>query len=150
MKKFKEEKGITLVALIITIVVLLILAAVAIGTVQDSKIIPRSQNAAESFNQAKDNEIAYLTGYEETINKYVPKENSDIEYYTGRGEIEIVYALVKEKEIYKLKAYTGEIGKELFYEGEYIVYLKEVDVDDITVGSGENAVSIRKRIYRSN
>ena len=72
MKKLKEEKGLTLVALIITIVVLLILAVVAIGAVQDSNIIGHAQNAAGSYNQAKGNEVDTLTKYEEEIEKYVP------------------------------------------------------------------------------
>ena len=63
MKKFKKEKGITLVALIITIVVLLILAAVAIGTVRNSDIIGYAKNAAGSFNQAKANEVDDLAKY---------------------------------------------------------------------------------------
>ena len=78
MKKIKEEKGITLVALIITIVVLLILAAVAIGTVKNSDIIGHAQNAAGGYNQAKANELEALAGYEETLNKYVPNEEETI------------------------------------------------------------------------
>ena len=77
MKKLKEEKGITLVALIITIVVLLILASVAIGTVRDSDIIGYAQNAAGSFNQAKANEVDTLTKYEEEIEKYVPGDKKE-------------------------------------------------------------------------
>lgn len=80
MKKFKKEKGITLIALIITIVVLLILAAVAIGTAQESNIVGYAQNAAGSFNQSKANEIEELASYQETIKKYITK-GRDIEYY---------------------------------------------------------------------
>ena len=71
MKKLKEEKGITLVALIITIVVLLILAVVAIGAVHDSKIIAHAQNAAGSFNQAKDNEVSELQVAENLLDSIV-------------------------------------------------------------------------------
>ena len=44
-KRIRQEKGITLIALIITIVVLLILAAVAIGTVTNSDIIGYANQA---------------------------------------------------------------------------------------------------------
>ena len=99
MKKIKTEKGITLVALIITIVVLLILAAVAIGTVRESDIIEHAQNAAGGYNQAKANELDMLTGYEETINQYVPGKVDSITvgdgvkyYYSESCDIEGVAA----------------------------------------------------------
>ena len=74
MKKFKKQKGITLVALIITIVVLLILAMVAIGAVQESNIIGHAQNAAGSYNQAKNNEITEIASAEGILDKYSPKQ----------------------------------------------------------------------------
>ena len=49
MKKTRLEKGITLIALIITIVVLLILAVVTIGAVQESTIITHAENAKEMY-----------------------------------------------------------------------------------------------------
>ena len=88
MKKIKEEKGITLVALIITIVVLLILAAVAIGTVKNSDIIGHAQNAAGSFNQSKDNEVLLLEKYENEIEDKLPKQEEGLigRYETLLGE----------------------------------------------------------------
>lgn len=69
MKKTKLEKGITLVALIITIVVLLILAVVSIGTIKDSKIIEHAQNTTSDYTVAQEKEKiqlavteAYLVG----------------------------------------------------------------------------------------
>ena len=67
MKKVKFEKGITLIALIITIIVLLILAVVTIGAVQKSSIIEHAQNAGKTYNQAKDNETTAILGYEQLI-----------------------------------------------------------------------------------
>ena len=75
MKRIKEEKGITLVALIITIVVLLILAAVAIGTVRDSDIIEYAKNAAGSYNQAKNNELSEIQSAEDLLKQYASKQN---------------------------------------------------------------------------
>lgn len=80
MKKAKQEKGITLIALIITIIVLLILAVVTIGAVQDSKIITYAQNAANDYNKEKDKEESTISGYENLIEQYVPQA-SRIEYY---------------------------------------------------------------------
>ena len=53
MKKTKLEKGITLIALIITIIILLILAVVVIGAVQESKIIVHAENAKERYQIEK-------------------------------------------------------------------------------------------------
>jgi len=63
MKKFRKEKGITLVALIITIVILLILAAVAIAAIQNENILSHANNAALKYNQAVQNEQDILGGY---------------------------------------------------------------------------------------
>ena len=75
MNKLKKEKGITLVALIITIVVLLILAAVAIGTVRDSDIIEYAKNAAGSYNQVKNNELSEIQSAEDLLKQYASKQN---------------------------------------------------------------------------
>ena len=64
MKKTRIQKGITLIALIITIVVLLIIATVTIGAVQDSKIITHAEKSAKDYNQAKVNELSILEQYE--------------------------------------------------------------------------------------
>ena len=51
--KNRNEKGITLIALVLTIIVLLILAVVALGAVRDSDIINHAQNAADTYNTQK-------------------------------------------------------------------------------------------------
>jgi len=63
MKRTKEQKGITLIALIITIVVLLILAAVAISSISNDGILHYATNAADSWNKAQTNEQATLDSY---------------------------------------------------------------------------------------
>ena len=70
MKKFKEEKGITLVALIITIVVLLILAAVAIASITNDGVLSYAENATTQYNQAVKNEQDTLQGYIDYLNKH--------------------------------------------------------------------------------
>ena len=70
--KTKQQKGITLIALIITIVVLLILAAVAINSIQNDGLIQYAKNAAETWNQVEKNEATILGGYGELINQYTP------------------------------------------------------------------------------
>lgn len=67
MKKLEAERGITLMALIITIVVLLILSAVTIGTVKESKIIKHAQNAKEDFETIQEKELNSFQEYEDII-----------------------------------------------------------------------------------
>ena len=61
MKKSKTQKGITLIALIITIVVLLILAVVTINAIQGDGILQYASNAADEYTKKADEE-------QETIN----------------------------------------------------------------------------------
>lgn len=50
----KKEKGITLIALVITIIVLLILAGVAVGMLRtDNSILNQSRNAKKDTNTAQ-------------------------------------------------------------------------------------------------
>ena len=96
MKKVKQEKGITLVALIITIVVLLILAAVTINSIQNDGIINKAQNVAEKFNKAQENEaelldsyLSYLdtaigsSGEEDSSAETIPTTTSYVGYYAN-------------------------------------------------------------------
>ena len=63
MRKTRAKKGITLIALIITIVVLLILAAVAISSITNDGILSYAQNAAKEYNQSVQNEQERLNQY---------------------------------------------------------------------------------------
>ena len=65
----KEEKGITLVALVVTIIVLLILAGVTISlALNNTGIITRTKSAANSWNEGVANEQTAMTEGETEIN----------------------------------------------------------------------------------
>ena len=67
----KSNKGITLIALVITIIVLLILAGVTIAALSgDNGILKRATEAKEQTNQKNDEETEKLAGYESTIDQY--------------------------------------------------------------------------------
>ena len=74
MKKHKKkilgkEKGITLIALVITIIVLLILAGVSIAMLTgDNGILTQAQRAANETENAAQNEAAILDEYNEYLN----------------------------------------------------------------------------------
>ena len=67
MKRTKEQKGITLIALIITIVVLMILAAVAINSITNEGILSQAGSTANKYNQAVKDEESYLQDYEDML-----------------------------------------------------------------------------------
>ena len=75
MKKTKLEKGITLIALIITIIVLLILAVVTIGAVQKSKIISHAQKAKNDYTTPQEKEQKGLALGEWQIQKVIGGKN---------------------------------------------------------------------------
>ena len=63
MKNFKKNNGITLVALIITIIILLILAAVTIMSITGDGIISKSRQAKDDYERSKQEEEGLLSGY---------------------------------------------------------------------------------------
>ena len=68
----KEKKGITLIALVITIIVLLILAGVTIAALSgDNGILQNAARAKEEMEQAEKDEKEKLGNMEDTINEYV-------------------------------------------------------------------------------
>lgn len=62
----KGQKGITLVALVITIIVLLILAGVTIASLQNYNIFGNAEKAANKYNEAaaqENNTLDYVNEY---------------------------------------------------------------------------------------
>lgn len=67
---FKKEGGITLVALVVTIIVLLILAGVAISlTIGNNGIFTRAQNATKIWNEATKNEQKEMDKFNQTYDQ---------------------------------------------------------------------------------
>ena len=84
MKRLKNTRGITLIALVVTIVVLLILAAVSISMLGgENGIITQAQKSKEATEQAKVQEIVDLTintlisGNMGSTNGITPKDIAD-------------------------------------------------------------------------
>lgn len=68
-RKVKCEKGITLMELIITVIVLLILASVAISSITNDGILSYTENAIKEYNQALKNEENRLKENEDYLNE---------------------------------------------------------------------------------
>ena len=66
----KNNKGITLVALVITIIILLILAGISIMSLTNTGIFGKAQDAKTKTAEAETNQKATLDEYETELNKY--------------------------------------------------------------------------------
>ena len=72
----KQENGITLIALVVTIIVLLILAGISIAMLTGQNgILNRAAEAKEKTGVAQEDENQKLKGYEDTIKQYAPGSN---------------------------------------------------------------------------
>ena len=61
-KKSLQEKGITLIALVVTIIILLILAGVTLNiALSDGGLFSKTQEAAEKYKQAQEDEEEMIT-----------------------------------------------------------------------------------------
>ena len=56
MKKTNKQKGITLVALVITIIILLILATISIQSLTNTGLFAKAQEAKEKTQNAEENQ----------------------------------------------------------------------------------------------
>ena len=98
----RKEKGITLIALVITIIVLLILAGVSIAMLTgENGILTQAQRAKEETEDAQKNEEGILEGYEQyiegstnggTLTKVTGKETTNTTVYDSLGNKIVVPA----------------------------------------------------------
>lgn len=80
----KQSKGITLIALVITIIILLILAGISIATLTNTGLFGKAKEAKDKSKNAQIEENIYLADYENEINKYINgsrQNNTDYSQY---------------------------------------------------------------------
>ncbi len=66
-----RERGITLIALVVTIIILLILAGVTLNiALSDGGLFSKTKEAADDYKQAQTNEEGVITDIEKELNKY--------------------------------------------------------------------------------
>ncbi len=73
------NKGITLVALVITIIILLILAGVAITALTQTGLFENAKQAKNAMENAQNEENTILSDYSSEINKYISSNRNDKE-----------------------------------------------------------------------
>ena len=72
-----KNKGITLVALVITIIILLILAGISISALTNTGIFQKAKDAKQKSVDAELDQNTKLDSYENEIDNYLPKQNSN-------------------------------------------------------------------------
>lgn len=82
----KNTKGITLVALVITIVILLILAEISIQAITQTNLFDKTKQARNATENAQKEENRTLSTYTDKINEYLPET---LLYKVKNGEIAI-------------------------------------------------------------
>lgn len=74
---FKSEKGITLVALVITIVILIILATVSISFAVNEGLFDRAQQGADMYKESAETEQRTLNLIDSSIANLIEKYSGD-------------------------------------------------------------------------
>ncbi len=72
-----KNKGITLVALVITIIILLILAGISISALTNTGIFGKAKDAKQKSANAELDQNTKLDEYENEIDNYLPKKNNN-------------------------------------------------------------------------
>ena len=89
-KRILKERGITLIALVVTIVVLLILAGVTINAVfSDSGIIKKAQDAQNKANESVQKDMEQINALENWLNENTGESNKEVNISTlvGKGAV---------------------------------------------------------------
>ena len=115
----KNTKGITLIALVITIIVLLILAGISISMLSgDNSIIQKGAEARERTKFSEKEEQGVLGGYEVTIENSMINEDEENVWYKIDGEILYLNNSKKDDSYKKVKKsfyVWNEEGKSVFH-----------------------------------
>lgn len=85
-KKVENEKGITLVALVITIIILLILAGISISALTNTGIFQKAKDAKQSSENAEKEQNKILDEYETALDQY---DEKTLVYKVNNGTIKI-------------------------------------------------------------
>lgn len=133
--KIREQKGITLIALVVTIIVLLILAGISIGAITgDNGIIKQAQNAKDDTQyqqweeqidtaiidaESKNRDTTMDDVIEELINKKVINDESQVDKETGTITTNEPSYVIEDK----LADYVVIYAEDTLKAGDYVNYV---------------------------
>ena len=105
-----REDGITLVALVITIIILLILAGVAITALTQTGLFEKAKEAKNATENAQIEEKNILDYYNNKINSTVTISNREKSNNDYSLEEKVIGTWIDGKKVYR-RTYTGNINK---------------------------------------
>ena len=129
----KKNKGITLVALVVTIVVLLILAGISISALTNTGIFQKAKEAKQKSANAELDQNTKLDSYEEEISNYLPQ---DVKQAIKKGK---PLSTDKNTEIADEKGNKIVIPAGFKVTGDATTVDKGIVIEDATVDSNGNA-----------
>ena len=159
---FKSSKGITLVALVITIIILLILAGISISALTNTGIFGKAKDAKQKSDEAALDQNTKLDEYESEINAYLPGQNNG---GGGQGSGINANTIASATDTEKANNYYGKsvnytsangvTGWKIFYAGKitdatdetnniYLIADDYVDVAKLPKGTNEAGQSVGK------
>ena len=127
MKKYRQNKGITLVSLIITVIILLILAAVGIGTLGPNGLVAKAEEAKEKAQIDEEKEIVGASAVQSAgANRYGNIEKEELAIYVaknaGNRDVEVIedankiYVNFKDTERYYEVGDEGDVSNPIIKE----------------------------------
>ena len=133
----ENQKGITLVALVITIIVLLILAGVSIAMLTgENGILAQAQKSKEKTEEAKNNEIKILGKYEKRLNLY--EESKETLRNPDRGFYRLVQVKLEkgDQDFQDFRGVIENINEEdtdvsiISFQVNLINYVEDTEISD--------------------
>ena len=119
MKNFKHEKGITLIALVITIIVLLILAGVSISTLMgENGILTNAEQSKDKTEYSEIKERAEISKQEVTMNDKIKNKKTQRE--------DIIEEIVKDLKIPESNITCNKLFKQTFNIFSYIFSTQKI------------------------
>ena len=144
----KKERGITLIALVITIIVLLILAGVTIASITgENGILSKATQASQKTTQEKEREeikmavtsdnMKYITGDEGESEDYIESIQKELDNIAGASKTKVE---MSDADIGGCKVTYKETGNVYYIEYEY----DENDNEKINIKTSEEYLSDKK------
>ena len=127
-----KNKGITLVALVITIIILLILAGISISALTNTGIFQKAKDAKQKSADAELDQNTKLDSYENEIDNYLSKQNSNKTVEQSKEKV-----LSTEKNIELVDAKENKIVIPAGFKiiGEATTVDKGIVIEDATSGA---------------
>ena len=133
----EKNKGITLVALVITIVILLILAGISISTLTNTGIFQKAKDAKKASENAEKEQRETLGEYEKELNKYIAQELTENKINTVLSKTENTVLEDKNGNVFTLPAGFKVVVND--DTGNAKTVDKGIVIEDATVDGNGNA-----------